>query len=29
VMGKMDLAQWVSAFKALHDRAKRGALDNT
>jgi hypothetical protein len=27
-MGNTDLAQWVSAFKVLHDKAKRGALDN-
>lgn len=23
----MDLAQWVSAFRALHEKAKRGTLD--
>jgi len=23
----MDLAKWVSAFKALHEKAKRGTLD--
>jgi hypothetical protein len=23
----MDLAQWVAAFKALHEKAKRGELD--
>ena len=23
----MDLAEWVSTFKALHERAKRGTLD--
>jgi hypothetical protein len=23
----MDLAQWVSGFKALHEKAKRGTLD--
>jgi hypothetical protein len=27
-MAKMDLAEWVSAFRALHEKAKRDALSS-